>query len=73
MNKSSSRPKVEDNLCSICFELYFKPSKLPCGHYFCYYCLKKWIEHKTECPCCRARLSPSFRPKVSPFAKPTQS
>ena len=62
------RPKEpvleEDNTCSICLELLYKPSKIPCGHYFCIQCLKDWFLKNRICPNCRSEIPEEYKPKV---------
>jgi hypothetical protein len=29
----------------------------PCGHFFHYKCLFKWVQKKRECPMCRVRIN----------------
>ena len=49
-----------DNECSICLESYKLPYKLPCGHEYCYLCIKQSIEsYITTCPLCRTDI-PSY-------------
>ena len=42
--------------CAVCRERLDKAKRLPCGHLFHSACLQRWLEVKTECPTCRARL-----------------
>jgi len=44
-------PLLEANSCPICFELFFRPMTLPCGHTFCEGCLT--IMRGNVCPTCR--------------------
>lgn len=41
--------------CSICLADPRFPVAVPCGHIFCWSCLKAWLARKTvlECPVCR--------------------
>ena len=32
------------------------PVKLPCGHFFHYSCVRKWLERVNSCPLCRTSL-----------------
>ena len=64
MEKPNKNVLKEDNTCSICLELFYKPSKLPCGHYFCIKCLKNWIEKNRACPNCRTKITKGYKPKV---------
>ena len=45
------KPLLEANSCPICFELFFRPMTLPCGHTFCEGCLT--IMRGNVCPTCR--------------------
>ena len=50
--------------CTICQEIFIKPSVINCGDTFCYQCIKKWKKEKrkqAECPLCRKRIR-----KISP-------
>ena len=56
--------------CSICHELYYKPTTLPCGHSFCRHCLLQVANvtvmvstDECKCPACRAL----FALRVSSF------
>ena len=42
--------------CKLCFNLMYDPVTTPCGHSFCRCCLKRCLDHRFECPCCRASL-----------------
>lgn len=44
--------------CPICFEAIGKKDllKTSCNHTFHYDCMKKWLETKSSCPCCRGKL-----------------
>ncbi|CAD8212275.1 unnamed protein product [Paramecium octaurelia] len=39
--------------CSICFEDYVDPIKLPCNHIFCRECIVVALEQRQSCPICR--------------------
>ncbi|EJK46091.1 hypothetical protein THAOC_35267 [Thalassiosira oceanica] len=55
-----------DEICSICLDVYDKPVQLPCGHSFCEVCLNGWhkksmfdVQQARNCPVCRHRAKPS--------------
>lgn len=58
---------MADNTCTICLDMFYKPSKLPCGHYFCIHCLRNWMKKNRICPNCRAEIPEDFTPKVLSF------
>lgn len=39
--------------CIICLDSYQKPTKIFCGHIFCYECINNWSTHSDKCPICR--------------------
>ena len=56
----------EDEICSICLDVYDNPVQLPCGHSFCSACLDGWhdkskydVHQPRNCPVCRRRAKPS--------------
>ena len=42
--------------CKLCFNLIFEPVTTPCGHSLCRSCLRRCLDHRFECPCCRTNL-----------------
>ncbi|EJK73816.1 hypothetical protein THAOC_04540, partial [Thalassiosira oceanica] len=56
----------DDEICSICLDVYDNPVQLPCGHSFCEACLDGWhekskydVHQPRNCPVCRHRTKPS--------------
>eukprot|EP00002_Diphylleia_rotans_P018822 TRINITY_DN3643_c0_g1_i1.p1 TRINITY_DN3643_c0_g1~~TRINITY_DN3643_c0_g1_i1.p1 ORF type:complete len:1097 (+),score=184.21 TRINITY_DN3643_c0_g1_i1:47-3337(+) len=54
-----------DFSCNLCKNLLREPFMLPCGHSFCYLCLRKHFETKEFCPSCNKpasieRMFPNF-------------
>ena len=48
---------MSDDLCPICYETIKLNYTLPCGHKFCYLCLKHAIlSNCHSCPYCRSKL-----------------
>ncbi|XP_012882713.1 PREDICTED: ligand of Numb protein X 2 [Dipodomys ordii] len=49
--------EVDDDLvCHICLQPLLQPLDTPCGHTFCYKCLKNFLQEKDFCPLDRKRL-----------------
>ncbi|XP_073947192.1 E3 ubiquitin-protein ligase RNF146-A-like isoform X1 [Choristoneura fumiferana] len=46
----------KDQECIICTEKFNHPTRLPCGHVFCYLCVKGF----PTCAFCRAEIKPEF-------------
>ena len=40
--------------CSMCYEVFVEPVRLPCLHAFCYACVLQIEENQTKCPLCGA-------------------
>ncbi|XP_048349283.1 ligand of Numb protein X 2 isoform X2 [Sphaerodactylus townsendi] len=48
---------VDDDLvCHICLQPLLQPLDTPCGHTFCYKCLRNFLQEKDFCPLDRKRL-----------------
>lgn len=54
----------EDNLeeldCPVCIQRCVHPVKLPCGHIFCFLCMKGVALRNRNCALCRQPIPPSF-------------
>ena len=42
--------------CTVCTDLFLDPVTAPCGHSFCRRCLARSLDHRPECPLCRAQV-----------------
>lgn len=42
--------------CSICSQIFEKPTRLPCGHLNCESCISLWMKSHKSCPVCRIPL-----------------
>ncbi|KAM3180933.1 hypothetical protein ACTXT7_015336 [Hymenolepis weldensis] len=49
----------DSNDCPICLQPLLQPVEIPCGHIFCYLCLKGSAFHRRKCPLCRGDRLPS--------------
>ena len=43
--------------CDLCHCIYNKPTRIRCGHTFCYQCLMKYLQNSFECPKCGAMFT----------------
>jgi len=57
--------KAEDFDCSLCFRLLWQPITTPCGHTYCRACIDRSLDHKRECPLCKASLQVHNSTKMS--------
>ena len=65
--QSSPTPQEDDVQCSICLEMLWMPSILPCGHWLCFWCNEKIPKGHlySQCPLCRAQYQCKPRPCVA--------
>ena len=59
-----------DGECPICFECpYDEPLQTPCRHIFCRECIVGYLQTKSECPMCRAKVKvPQLKQPKDPNA-----
>ncbi|XP_031551541.1 LON peptidase N-terminal domain and RING finger protein 3-like [Actinia tenebrosa] len=55
--QSNSESLLEDFECKLCCSLLYKPVTSPCGHNFCKDCLRRSLDFRVDCPCCRTPLN----------------
>lgn len=55
--RSMKRKRSGD--CAICLDAAKNITTTPCGHDFCYKCLKQWLGIKRECPVCQKPINVS--------------
>ena len=46
--------------CSVCLQPSYYPVKLPCGHIFCFLCIKGVALRSKRCALCRQPITPDF-------------
>ncbi|CZS99487.1 uncharacterized protein RAG0_07845 [Rhynchosporium agropyri] len=51
---------LDEEVCSVCLAA-LEVTKLPCGHYFHFVCIKPWLETVDSCPQCRSSVDPTSR------------
>ncbi|XP_054286397.1 E3 ubiquitin-protein ligase RNF146-A-like isoform X1 [Macrosteles quadrilineatus] len=66
--------------CPVCLQPCIHPARLPCGHIFCFLCLKGIAQQSRRCAMCRQEISPDYldRPDLlqipeNPIAKEAES
>ncbi|KAF2893989.1 hypothetical protein ILUMI_12185 [Ignelater luminosus] len=61
------KEKVGDNLeCAVCLQPCIHPAQLPCGHIFCFLCVKGIANQSKRCAMCRQEIPRDFieQPKL---------
>lgn len=46
--------------CPVCLQPCIHPARLPCGHVFCFLCLKGIANQSRCCAMCRQEISPDY-------------
>lgn len=61
--------------CAVCLEKCVHPAQLPCGHIFCFLCIKGFASQTKRCAMCRQEVPRDFieHPKLldSPLVEKT--
>ncbi|XP_072947510.1 E3 ubiquitin-protein ligase rnf146-like [Epargyreus clarus] len=50
------RNELEDQDCAVCLQKYHYPTQLPCGHVFCFLCVKGIAIQSKKCAMCRKQI-----------------
>lgn len=49
--------------CPVCLQPCIHPARLPCGHVFCFLCLKGIAQQSRRCAMCRQEIAPDYLDK----------
>uniref|UniRef100_A0A1E1X3S9 E3 ubiquitin-protein ligase n=1 Tax=Amblyomma aureolatum TaxID=187763 RepID=A0A1E1X3S9_9ACAR len=60
VEEEPAAPKLE---CAICLQKCIHPAKLPCGHIFCFLCVKGIANQSKRCAMCRQEIPADFTEK----------
>uniref|UniRef100_A0A1B6D3I2 E3 ubiquitin-protein ligase n=1 Tax=Clastoptera arizonana TaxID=38151 RepID=A0A1B6D3I2_9HEMI len=56
-------PKQSTVECAVCLQVCVHPAKLPCGHIFCFLCLKGIANQSKKCAMCRQEIPSDYLDK----------
>jgi E3 ubiquitin-protein ligase RNF146 len=63
-----------DNLeCAVCLQNCVHPAKLPCGHIFCFLCVKGIANQSKKCAMCRQEIPRDFIEQPNLLERPQQT
>ncbi|KAM3966218.1 ring finger protein 146 [Aphomia sociella] len=52
--------QAADQDCAVCLQKCHHPTQLPCGHVFCFLCVKGIAIQSKKCAMCRANIPPDY-------------
>ncbi|CAG9821502.1 unnamed protein product, partial [Phaedon cochleariae] len=58
--KSDYKDKVQEMECAVCLQRCIHPAQLPCGHIFCFLCVKGFANQNKKCAMCRQEIPKDF-------------
>ncbi|XP_044255907.1 E3 ubiquitin-protein ligase rnf146-like [Tribolium madens] len=65
--------EIGDNLeCAVCLQNCVHPAQLPCGHIFCFLCVKGIANQSKKCAMCRQEIPKDFIEQPNLLEKPYQ-
>lgn len=60
MGGEKSDPEIVKMECPVCLQTCIHPARLPCGHVFCFLCVKGVAFKNRRCAMCRRDIPPSY-------------
>lgn len=69
LHKSFSGDNLE---CAVCLQNCVHPAQLPCGHIFCFLCVKGIANQSKKCAMCRQEIPQDFIEQPNLLEKPCQ-
>ncbi|KAL4707706.1 hypothetical protein ACJJTC_014887 [Scirpophaga incertulas] len=63
---------IKEQDCAVCLQKCHHPTQLPCGHVFCFLCVKGVAIQSRKCAMCRAAIPPDYLDHPVLLEKSTQ-
>lgn len=60
IDDSSDKSKTDSIDCPVCLGPSVFPIRIPCGHIFCFLCVKGAARQANKCPMCRQQIPVDF-------------
>lgn len=58
--EKTTKDKTNNLECAVCLQHCIHPAQLPCGHIFCYLCVKGFANQNKRCAMCRQEIPRDF-------------
>ncbi|CAH0546256.1 unnamed protein product [Brassicogethes aeneus] len=59
-DSKEAKEKGENIECAVCLQPCIHPAQLPCGHIFCFLCVKGFANQSKKCAMCRQEIPRDF-------------
>ncbi|XP_074034338.1 E3 ubiquitin-protein ligase rnf146 isoform X2 [Leptinotarsa decemlineata] len=72
---STCKENDENMECAVCLQRCIHPAQLPCGHIFCFLCVKGFANQNKKCAMCRQEIPKDFidQPNLLEFSIPLEN